>query len=219
MSSPKFLVFKLKDLRIPALILLIVVALFAFLIFKNKSTQTFAPTNGYEDGKYIAGITLSDADMDLIVEVKDNNIVSISLSGLDETSSLLYKDLVSSIDYVNTYITSTQSLELPKSGDTTTATLILMDAVKVALSDDANASQTTTYEKVNLTPSESITSISSPDDVTLNNQATTDQMDSSESLDTSASTSDDIFVDEFQDEDFPDVSEDTSANSELIIEQ
>ena len=54
MSSPKFLVFKLKDLRIPALVLLIVIALFVFLLFKNKSAQTFSPSSGYVDGKYIA---------------------------------------------------------------------------------------------------------------------------------------------------------------------
>lgn len=198
MSSPKFLVFKLKDLRIPALILLIVVALFILLIFKNKTAQTFASANGYEDGKYIAGITLSDADMDLVVEVKDSNIVSISLSGLDETSSSLYKDLLSGVEYINTYVTATQSLELPKNGNTTTATMLLMDAVKVALSDDANASLSTTYEKVNLTPTESV---------------------SASSNDTSLENADDIFVDEFQEGDFPSHSEETPLENELIIEQ
>lgn len=187
MASPKFLVFKLKDLRIPALILLVVVALFIFLIFKNKTTQTFAPSDGYQDGKYIAGITLSDADMDLVVEVQDSSIVSISLSGLDESSSTLYKDLISGVDYINTYVTATQSLELPQNGNTTTATMLLMDAIKVALSDDANASISTTYEKVNLTPSDTLTSGAN---VEMNTDTT--------SLDEGTDV-DDIFVDEFED--------------------
>ena len=187
MASPKFLVFKLKDLRIPALILLVVVALFIFLIFKNKTTQTFAPSDGYQNGKYIAGITLSDADMDLVVEVQDSSIVSISLSGLDESSSTLYKDLISGVDYINTYVTATQSLELPQNGNTTTATMLLMDAIKVALSDDANASISTTYEKVNLTPSDTLTSEAN---VEMNTDTT--------SLDASTDV-DDIFVDEFED--------------------
>lgn len=183
MSSPKFLVFKLKDLRIPALIVLIVAALLVFLMFKNKATQTFAPSDGYLDGKYIAGITLSDAEMDVIVEVANNNIVSISLSGLDENSSSLYKDLVSGIDYVNTYVTATQSLELPQNANSNSATMLLMDAVKVALSDDQNASITTSYEKVNLTT-----------DPTTDAQVATTPSDEN--------TAEDIFVDEFQEEDF-----------------
>lgn len=208
MSNPKFLVFKLKDLRIPALILLIVVALFIFLLFKNKTTTTFAPSTGYDDGKYIAGITLPDADMDLVVEVKDNNIVSVSLSGLDETSSALYKDLLSSIDYVNTYVTATQSLELPQNGNTSTATMLLMDAVKVALSDDANASLSTTYEKVNLTPTDSAASVSSEDPTSTNVDTADSQTDTS-----------DIFVDEFQEEDFPASTENNASENELTIEQ
>ncbi len=156
MSSPKFMVFKLKDLRIPILILLVVLALFIFLIVRGKTTQTFAPSDVHQDGKYIAGITLSDAQMDLVVEVKDHAITSVSLSGLDESSSVLYKDLVNGIDYVNTYVTSTQSLELPTNADTSSATLMLMDAVKIALSEDETASITTTYEKMDLTASKDI---------------------------------------------------------------
>lgn len=219
MSSPKFLVFKLKDLRIPALVLLVLIALFAFLIVKNKTTQTFAPSNGYEDGQYIAGITLSDADMDLVVEVKDHNIVSISLSGLDETSSSLYKDLITGIDYINTYVTATQSLELPESGNTTTATMLLMDAVKVALSDDANASLNTTYEKVNLTPSENTASLSSTDEsAVVKGEAIAPQEDAQAASNT-LDADQDIFVDEFSEEDFPANSETNADNSGLIIEQ
>ncbi|MBP3887207.1 MAG: hypothetical protein J6F30_06095 [Cellulosilyticum sp.] len=207
MSNPKFLVFKLKDLRIPALILLIVVALFAMLLVKNKTTPTFSPSNEYDDGKYIAGITLSDADMDLVVEVKDNNIVSISLSALTETSSTLYEDLMASVDYINTYVTATQSLELPQNGNTTPATMLLMDAVKVALSDDQNASLSTTYEKVNLPSSEELSSITSTDTV----DTTTIESNSMED--------NEPFVDEFQEEDFPSVATEPTLENELTIEQ
>lgn len=197
MASPKFLVFKLKDLRIPALILLVVVALFIFLIFKNKTTQTFAPSDGYQDGKYIAGITLSDADMDLVVEVQDSSIVSVSLSGLDESSSILYKDLISGVNYINTYVVATQSLQLPQNGNTTTATMLLMDAIKVALSDDANTSISTTYEKINLTPSNPITSET---ELGMNTDTTSLEADTNV---------EDIFVDEFEDLDAS-----TEANTE-----
>jgi len=221
MSSPKFLVFKLKDLRIPALILLIVVALFVLLFFKNKTTQTFAPTNGYEDGKYIAGITLSDANMDLIVEVKDNNIVSISLSGLDETTSTLYADFTSGINYINTYVTATQSLELPQNGATTTATMLLMDAVKIALSDDVNASLTTTYEKIDFSSTDNVplSQDVSKNDTVLNSTSASPSVDSlNNQSPTEEILDDEIFVDEFQEEDFPAVSEESALENELIIE-
>ncbi len=165
MSSPKFMVIKLKDLRIPILIFLVVIALFVFLLIKNKTTQTFAPSDNYQDGKYIAGIALSDANMDLVVQVKNHAITSVSLSGLDESSTTLYKDLVSGIDYVNTYVTTTQSLELPANANTSPATNMLMDAVKVALSDNDSASITSTYQKVDLTPNASTANLETTDDI------------------------------------------------------
>lgn len=215
MSSPKFLVFKLKDLRIPALIILVVIALLIMLMVKNKTTQTFAPSNGYDDGKYIAGITLSDADMDLVVEVKDNNIVSISLSGLDETSSVLYADLIAGVDYINTYVTATQSLELPQNGNTSTATMLLMDAIKVALSDDNNASLTTTYEKVDLSTQNSL----SPSDSSVSTDAILPENATTVNEADSLSADSEVFVDEFQEEDFPTSSINNSAANELTIQQ
>ena len=195
MSSPKFLVFKLKDLRIPFLIILVVIALLVFLLVRGKTTQTFAPSDAYQDGKYIAGITLTDADLDLVVEVKDQAIASITLSGLETSSTSLYKDLVSGVDYVNTYVTTTQSLELPTNANTSAATMLLMDAVKVALADDMSTSITSTYEKVDLTPAPS----------TLSNE-------------TSFTESDDIFVDEFQDEDAEVLEEDILYEPAFLTE-
>lgn len=183
MSSPKFMVIKLKDLRIPILIFLVVIALFVFLLIKNKTTQTFAPSDTYQDGKYIAGITLSDAQMDLVVEVKDHTISSVSLSGLDESSNTLYKDLVSGIDYVNTYITTTQSLELPSNANTSPATNMLMDAVKVALSDNDNASITSTYEKLDLTPNAVSTGDNVEEDIFVDEFEEDTQLDSTVTTD------------------------------------
>lgn len=188
MSSPKFMVIKLKDLRIPILIFLVVVALFVFLLVKNKTTQTFAPSDAYQDGKYIAGITLSDAQMDLVVQVKDHTISSITLSGLDESSTTLYKDLVSGIDYVNTYITTTQSLELPSNATTSPATDMLMDAVKVALSDNANASITSTYEKLDLTPQAESTTDTAVEDIFVDEFEDDTDLNATDMIDTALET-------------------------------
>lgn len=147
MSHPRFMVFKLQDLKIPFIMLLVAVAAFTvFLLTGNDSTATFAPDDSYEDGMYIANIAFTDADMDLVVEVKDKQIKSISLEGFDETERTLYKDINANISFINDYITSTQSIELPDTSNISASTSILMDAVRVALSEDKNAVLTTTYE-------------------------------------------------------------------------
>lgn len=149
MSSPKFMVFKLKDLRIPVIILLAAIAVFLFVVFRNSSArQTFAPSDGHKDGKYIAGISLADAELDVVVVVENNRIVSVDLDNFDAAEAALYKDLESGIDYVHNYVTATQSLEFPANAAVSEAAMLLMDAVKVALSQDENATLTTSYRKV-----------------------------------------------------------------------
>ncbi|MHC1748833.1 MAG: hypothetical protein AB9856_10840 [Cellulosilyticaceae bacterium] len=148
MSNPKFMVFKLKDLRIPIIILLVVLALFIFLMVRpGKSATTFAPSDNYKDGTYIASIALTDADVDLLVTVKDKKITSVALDGLDKNEEALYQDLSTGIVYVNDYITATQSLEMPDTQNLPPVTTMLLDAARVALSDDKDVSITTTYQK------------------------------------------------------------------------
>ena len=147
MSHPKFLVFKLQDLKIPFIMLAVAVVAFSvFMLSGDDTTATFAPDDSYEDGMYIANIAFTDADMDLVVEVKDKQIKSISLDGFDETERTLYKDLNESIPFVNDYVTSTQSLDLPETSTISASTSILTDAIKIALSDNKDAVLTTSYE-------------------------------------------------------------------------
>lgn len=147
MSHPKFLVFKLQDLKIPFIMLAVAVVAFSvFMLSGDDTTATFAPGDSYEDGMYIANIAFTDADMDLVVEVKDKQIKSISLDGFNETERTLYKDLNESIPFVNDYVTSTQSLDLPETSTISASTSILMDAIKIALSDNKDAVLTTSYE-------------------------------------------------------------------------
>lgn len=211
MSSPKFMVFKLRDLKIPLLILLIAVLLFVFLTFRNKSAaQTFAPFESYQDGKYIAGISLSDADMDLIVDVQDNTITSVSLSGLDESSSALYTDLVASLDYVNTYVTSTQSLELPETNYVTATTQMLMDAVKVALSTDENTEISSTYQKIDLTNTDLTNTNALEDDIWVNEF----EDDEAALENTESQAAEDILSENAESENF-----DTAEDSEAVVEE
>lgn len=149
MSSPKFMVFKLKDLQIPIIMLLVALAVFSFFMLtsdKADATESFSPSHTYEDGMYVASIALTDADLDVIVDVKDNQITSVTLEGFDETEKAIYQDFDKSISFINDYVTATQSLELPKTETLSVSSGILMDAVRIALSDDQQASITTSYE-------------------------------------------------------------------------
>lgn len=199
MSSPKFMVFKLNDLKIPFIMLLVVIAAFSFFILKdsNDVTPTFAPDNSYEDGKYIANISFTDADMDLVVEIKDKQITSIFLDGFDEMERTLYSGLNESISFVNDYITSTQSTDLPEASNISASTSILMDAVKVALSEENNAVITTTYE------------------VPLLESMTEDQFEDMAQNESEEAVTEDVLSDQVISDEMSEVEEATSADTEL----
>lgn len=185
MSRPKFMVVKLSDLKIPFFMLLAVVAAFSFFMLTNKDKEaTFSEaTGGYQDGMYIANLAFADASMDVVVNVAKSQITSITLDGFDETERTLYSDLVNSIAFVNDYVTATQSLELPTDSTISASTSILMSAVSIALSDDAEATIKTTYQVPlleELTPDTGmmpVDEISVEDDSTENAEALLDESD------------------------------------------
>ncbi len=147
MSRPKFMVLKLKDLRMPALLLLAVVAAFSVFMFSSNEKQTtFAPDTSYEDGMYIANLAFTNANLDLIVTIADSQITSVTFDDFDESERTLYSDLTDSLSFVNEYVTSTQSITLPENSDVAASTTILMDALSVALATDNMAAIETTYQ-------------------------------------------------------------------------
>ncbi|MGL4363422.1 MAG: hypothetical protein ACRCSG_09215 [Cellulosilyticaceae bacterium] len=147
MSRSKFMVVKLSDLKVPFFILVLVIAAFSIFMLKNNDAEaTFAGENNYKDGLYIANLAFADADLDVVVNVADQKIIDVALSDFDETEQTLYKDLADSIDFINAYVTNTQSIELPTDIELTASTGILMDAVSIALSEQADATLKTSYQ-------------------------------------------------------------------------
>ncbi|ONI38013.1 hypothetical protein AN639_05940 [Candidatus Epulonipiscium fishelsonii] len=151
MSSHKFVVVKLADFKTPAIMLAIAIGAFAVFLTAGTNdnnsvlSETFSPS-GYEDGIYTANLDFSDANMDLVVTVKDEYILSVALDNFDETERALYSDLNNNISLVNQYVTQTQSLEFPINENISASAKILMDATRVALSEEADANLTTTYK-------------------------------------------------------------------------
>ncbi|WP_305768046.1 hypothetical protein [Candidatus Epulonipiscium viviparus] len=153
MSRHKFIVVKLQEWKVPAVMVGVAALCFASYvqITENKASsanavEAFSPLYTYEDGVYIANLAFANANMNLVVNVVDEVIVSVSLEDFDESERLLYSDLNNSIAFVNNYVVSTQSIEITDQNTISTATSILMDGVAVALSKQREATLNTTYQ-------------------------------------------------------------------------
>ncbi|OOB76935.1 MAG: hypothetical protein BEN19_03325 [Epulopiscium sp. Nuni2H_MBin003] len=152
MSRHKFMVINLHDIKVPAIMLGVAAICFTgFLMFSGDAdagevAEVFSPSTMYEDGTYLANLAFSDANMNLVVTIEDETIVSVSLEGFDEAERALYSDINSSIDFVNDYVVATQSIELNDTDNVAVSTSILMDAVGVALSSEPDAILSTTYK-------------------------------------------------------------------------
>ncbi len=152
MSSPKFMVFKLKDLRIPALIFAVIVALLIVLFYRNKTAQTFrasaapspAPSSTtsslfseYPDGKYISKVAYSPGGtMNVIVDVRSSSIVGVSIDHIMAPTIELSDAILKNLESVNNYVITSQSIEFDSNYTPNNIELLLMDGIKNALSTD-----------------------------------------------------------------------------------
>ncbi len=135
MSKPKFMVFKLRDLWVPVIVTIIAVLLIIFFVSRFTATKpTFAPQQDYNNGDYLAQISLDNADFDVAVSIHKNAIKSVELRNMNEQAKLMYPLFEPSIDYLNKEITKTQSLDVAEFEPAKETTIFLLNAVKEALS-------------------------------------------------------------------------------------
>lgn len=135
MSKPKFMVFKLKDLWVPIIVTVFAIALVVFFISKITATKaTFSPDQGFNDGLYVAEISLDNAEFNVAVSVHKNSIKSVELRNMDEDAKLMYPLFEPSMAYINDQITKTQSLEIEEFAEAKETAAFLMSAVRDALS-------------------------------------------------------------------------------------
>ncbi len=134
MSKPKFMVFKLKDLWIPVIVTILAIVMVVFFISKLTATKTtFSPDQGFNDGLYLAEISLDNADFNVAVSIHKNAIKSIELRNMDEQAKLMYPLFEPSIAYINEQVTKTQSLEIEEFAQGKETAAFLMSAIKDAL--------------------------------------------------------------------------------------
>ena len=135
MSKPKFMVFKLKDLWVPVIVVIVAVLMVVFFVSKFTATQpTFAPQEDYSNGDYLANISLDNADFNVAVSIHKNAITSVELRNMDEDAKMMYPLFESSISHINEQVTKTQSLDIADFPDAKETTAFLISAVKDALS-------------------------------------------------------------------------------------
>ncbi|HHX60552.1 MAG TPA: hypothetical protein GX707_07485 [Epulopiscium sp.] len=134
MSKPKFMVFKLKDLWVPVIVTIFAIVMVVFFVSKLTSTKTtFAPDQGFNDGLYVAEISLDNAEFNVAVSIHKNAIKSVELRNMDEQAKLMYPLFEPSMAYINDRVTKTQSLEIEEFAQAKETTAFLMDAVRNAL--------------------------------------------------------------------------------------
>ncbi|OON97089.1 MAG: hypothetical protein ATN31_08665 [Candidatus Epulonipiscioides saccharophilum] len=154
MSKHRFIVVNLKEWKVPAVMLGISILCFvSYLeIIDSKAThatsvEVFSPTHTYDDGIYKANLAFKDANINLVVTIEDETIVSVNLEDFDERERMLYPTLNNSIKFVNDYVQRTQSIEITdKTINLSPATSILMDAINIALSKTPEAKLSTNYQ-------------------------------------------------------------------------
>lgn len=135
MSKPKFMVFKLKDLWVPIIVTVFAIALVVFFVSKITATKaTFSPDQGFNDGLYVAEISLDNADFNVAVSIHKNAIKSVELRNMDEEAKLMYPLFEPSMAYINEQITKTQSLEIEEFAQAKETAAFLMSAIRDALS-------------------------------------------------------------------------------------
>ena len=134
MSKPRFMVFKLKDLWVPVIVTVLAIIMVVFFISKLTTTKTtFAPDQGFNDGLYLAEISLDNAEFNVAVSIHKNSIKSVELRNMDEQAKLMYPLFEPSIAYINDQVTKTQSLEIEEFAEAKETAAFIMSAIKDAL--------------------------------------------------------------------------------------
>lgn len=138
-STPKIMVFQLKEVIYTIIfvilgILLVLLLIFMFLPDKKENKES-EEGGTYNSGTYTASLVLNSMPMEVSVCVDENYIKSVELVNLDETVSVMYPLLQPSLDDIESYIVANQSLEnIYFDTDNEYTGTVLADAIETALS-------------------------------------------------------------------------------------
>ena len=149
MGSTKIFVIQLREVFKSAIYVIIGIILLALLAYffipKTNNNVTEPSVQASSDALYIPGIyaielTLSNAKVNLEIEVTENEIISVRFSEPDERQQAFYPLLYPAMRHLSSEVIRTQSSEIAITSDYEFTNRVLLDAIRVALSS-AQASQ------------------------------------------------------------------------------
>lgn len=115
------------------LCLLLLIVLFATLHARSKPDGESVPTM-YTPGIYTSSIMMDNNALDVQVVVDENNIKSISLVNLDETTETMYPLMKPTLNELSQQIVKSQSIDnITYSQNNRYTSMLLLDAIENAL--------------------------------------------------------------------------------------
>lgn len=155
-SNTKIVVLKSKELIYTGIFIVlgILLVLLLFYMFSPSDSeadagkkQTSSPTEQsntdenpetittYSPGVYTSDLNLGGSALQLTVTVDETTVTNVSIANLDETITTMYPLIQPSLDEINSQISVVSNIdEITYSKDNQYTTIIIMDAVKQALS-------------------------------------------------------------------------------------
>lgn len=137
-STPKIMVFQLKEVIYTIIFVILGILLVLLLIFMflpdKKGDQESEESGTYNSGTYTASLILNSMPMEVSVCVDENYIKSVELVNLDESVSAMYPLLQPSLDDIESFLVANQSLEnIYFDTDNEYTGTVLADAIETAL--------------------------------------------------------------------------------------
>lgn len=127
-TSPKFMVFHLKELIYTLIFIVLGIFLIFMLVFMFKDKESKSEETGtYTSGIYTSKINLNDASMELKLSVDENHINSITVESIDDAITTMYPLVMPAFEDIANQVVSTQSVDNIKfqDGSMYTYTLLL----------------------------------------------------------------------------------------------
>ena len=141
-SKTKIVVLHTKEVIYTGIfvVLAVVLAVLLFLMFgKNKNADPASADAIYHAGVYTSPITLNDNTFDVEVTVDQNNIQSIELVNLSESTTAMFPLVKPSLESLASQIVDSQSLDdLKYSTDRKYTSQLLISAIEDALKKAEN---------------------------------------------------------------------------------
>jgi len=146
MGSTKIFVIQLRKVFKAAIYVVIglaLIALLAYFFMPSSERNAIEPSvqreseiesaSAYVPGTYAIELLLTNAPINLEVEVTENEIIAVRFAELSENHRALYPLLYSAMAHLSSEVLRTQSPEIALSSDYEVTSRVLLEAVKVAL--------------------------------------------------------------------------------------